>query len=121
MKKMKAGPLPGFVNMAARLGVHRLANALKYSREGVPASVHVHARKSAAGWTFSVRDNGIGIEAEHLETVFAPFKRLHGVGEYPGTGLGLAICQRIAQRYGGRLWVESAYGHGSTFHFTIPL
>ena len=66
-----------------------------------------------------MKDNSIGIEAEYLKTIFAPFKRLHG-REIPGTGMGLAICQKIVERYGGRIWVESVYGQGSAFHFTLP-
>ena len=65
-----------------------------------------------------MRDNGIGIEAKYLSTIFAPFKRLHGAA-YDGSGLGLAICERIVERYNGRIWAESIYGRGSTFHFTI--
>jgi two-component system CheB/CheR fusion protein len=96
-----------------------IANALKYHRDGEPPRVHMQAEKNDGFWSFSVRDNAIGIAPEHLERIFAPFKRLHGA-EYAGSGLGLAICRRIAARYGGRIWVESAYGHGSTFRFTIP-
>jgi signal transduction histidine kinase len=96
-----------------------IGNALKYRRSDEPARIHVSTQRSAGVWSFSVRDNGIGIEAEHLEKIFAPFKRLHG-SEYPGSGIGLAICQKLVERYGGRIWAESEYGQRSTFHFTIP-
>jgi PAS domain S-box-containing protein len=96
-----------------------IGNALKYNQSAETVRIHVSARKSAKVSIVSVRDNGIGIEPEHLGKIFAPFKRLHG-SEYPGSGLGLAICQRVVERYGGRIWVESIYGQGSTFHFTIP-
>jgi len=97
-----------------------LSNALKYTRPGEPPRIHVSAQKNANFWEFSVQDNGIGMEAQYLEKIFAPFKRLHSGEEYPGTGLGLAICQRIVERYRGRIWVESTYGQGSRFCFTIP-
>ena len=96
-----------------------IGNALKYHRPGEPPRIHVSAQRSANAWNFSVRDNGLGIEPQHLESIFNPFKRLHGP-EYPGSGIGLAICQKIAERYRGRIWAESTRLQGSTFHFTIP-
>jgi light-regulated signal transduction histidine kinase (bacteriophytochrome) len=98
-----------------------IGNALKYKKSGEPARVHVSAVQEAGQWHFSVNDEGIGIEPQYQERVFGLFKRLHGAGgEYTGVGMGLAICQRIIERYGGRIWIQSAPGHGATFHFTIP-
>ncbi len=94
------------------------ANALKFrSRDRRPV-LRFSARREGGEWTFSVADNGIGIPPEHLRDVFALFKRLHTRKEYPGTGLGLAICKKIVEGHGGRIWVESKLGEGSTFHFT---
>jgi signal transduction histidine kinase len=98
-----------------------IGNALKYKKSGEPARVHVSAVQEDGQWHFSVNDEGIGIEPQYQERVFGLFKRLHGAGgEYTGVGMGLAICQRIIERYGGRIWIQSAPGHGATFHFTIP-
>jgi PAS domain S-box-containing protein len=98
-----------------------IGNAIKYrSPERTPA-VHIGAELQNANWIFSVVDNGIGIDPEFRENIFGLFKRLHNNDEYAGTGIGLAICQRIVDRYHGRLWVESEPGRGSNFRFTLPV
>lgn len=96
-----------------------LQNALKFRREGVPPVVRVEARRTGSQWTISVEDNGPGIPPEHHRRIFQVFQRLHG-SHVEGTGIGLAICQRIVERQGGRIWVESAPGDGSRFLFTLP-
>jgi light-regulated signal transduction histidine kinase (bacteriophytochrome) len=80
----------------------------------------IAAVSQSSHWLFSIKDNGIGIAPEFKEQIFGMFKRLHSAAEYPGTGMGLAICQRIIERTGGRIWVESEHGRGSTFFFTVP-
>jgi PAS domain S-box-containing protein len=95
-------------------------NGLKYHGEKVP-HVHVSAEQIEHSWTFSVRDNGIGIAPEHYERIFEIFQRLHDKRDYPGTGIGLAVCRRIVGRHGGTIWVESTPPRGSAFHFTIPV
>lgn len=97
-----------------------LANAIKFRRKEECPRIHVSAVDSGAEWTISVRDNGIGIDARHAERVFQMFQRLHTRAEYPGTGIGLAVCKKVIERHGGKLWVESGSGAGSTFRFTIP-
>jgi signal transduction histidine kinase/ligand-binding sensor protein len=116
-----SGPLPTLLAddiSFAMLFQNLVGNAVKYRRPGERPSVHISAQQKADIWCFSVKDNGIGIKTQHLEGIFAPFKRLHG-REYAGSGIGLALCHKIVERYGGRLWVESTYGQGSTFCFTI--
>ncbi len=96
-----------------------IGNAIKFRGEE-PPRVHVSAQRSGGGWLFSIRDNGIGIEAGDTERIFQIFERIAGGREYSGTGIGLSICKNIVERHNGRIWAESKPGDGSIFYFTIP-
>jgi PAS domain S-box-containing protein len=95
-----------------------IANAIKFQNNTVPR-VHISAHNQAAAWIFSVQDNGIGIEPHHRDRIFRIFERLHTSEQYSGSGIGLAITRKIVERHGGRIWVESQPGTGSTFHFSL--
>jgi chemotaxis family two-component system sensor kinase Cph1 len=95
-----------------------VSNAIKYHGNQAP-EIHIGVKEQDEYWLFLVRDRGIGITERYWQRIFEPFKRLHGK-EYPGTGIGLSICQRILERNGGKIWLESELGRGTTFYFTVP-
>jgi len=97
---------------------HLLINALEYRREGVRPEIHISSTRQGQDVCFAVEDNGIGIKPEHQARIFELFQRLHG-SEHPGVGVGLPLCRRLIENHGGRLWLESELGAGSTFYFTL--
>ncbi|UFS69976.1 ATP-binding protein [Geomonas sp. RF6] len=97
-----------------------IGNAIKFRKPDIPPRVSVTCESRDRDWVFGVRDNGIGVEPQYFDRVFEVFRRLHTREEYEGSGIGLAICRKIVEHHGGRIWVESLPGEGSSFFFTMP-
>lgn len=108
----------GDISQLVQLFQNLVSNAIKYRQDESP-TVYINAYKQENNWLFSISDNGIGIASQYQERIFQIFQRLHTQKEYSGTGIGLAICQKIVERHGGSIWVDSEPGQGSTFHFTL--
>jgi len=114
--------LPTIIGDESQMGQvfqNLIGNGIKFNDKETP-KIGVLAEQDEDGWIFSVSDNGIGIAPQYQSQIFEVFKRLHDKYEYPGTGIGLAICQKIVERHGGKIWVESKQGEGSKFYFNIP-
>ncbi len=114
MPELRADPL-----QMRQLFQNLVGNALKF-RGKRALKLDIGARRQGDSWAFFVKDNGIGIDRAHHQRIFSIFQRLHRRDEYPGTGIGLAICKKVVENHGGRIWVESEPGRGSTFYFTLP-
>jgi signal transduction histidine kinase len=114
------GLIPMASDHARHLLRNLISNAIRFRDPNIAPEVHVSASHDDHRWLVCVKDNGIGIQPEYHQHIFGIFKRLHTRSTYPGTGLGLAICKKIVERYGGRIWVESAPAAGSSFFFSIP-
>ena len=117
------GELPtvqGDESQLAQVFLNLVGNAIKFRAPGRPPRIRIDGRRGEREWVLSVRDNGIGIPTDQQDCIFLLFQRLHSQSDYPGTGIGLAVCRRIVERHGGRIWVDSEPGVGSTFCFTLP-
>lgn len=112
--------IPADRSQLIQLFSNLIGNSIKYSTPGVSPIIEISSCEDDKFWTFCVKDNGMGIEPQYFERIFQVFQRLHGRTEIQGYGLGLSICKRIVERHGGKIWVDSQHGQGSSFFFTIP-
>jgi len=110
-------PVMGEFEILTKVLHHLIRNAIEYCDTPAPR-VHISSRRNNGEWVISVRDNGPGIDPAFQDRIFSPFRRLHG-NQHPGSGLGLAFCKKAIERQGGRMWMESTPGGGSTFYFTL--
>lgn len=120
---VRTSPLPVVIGDAGQLRAllqNLVSNAVKYRSPDRLPQVDIDVRREGNFATFSVGDNGIGIDSRYFDRIFVIFQRLHARSEYPGTGIGLAICKKIVDNHGGKIWVESTPEHGATFYFTLP-
>ena len=116
------GPLPevqGDYTQLCQVFQNLIGNAIKFQASGQTPHIEIKAGENSGEWSFTITDNGIGMDPQYHEKIFVMFQRLHTRDAYPGTGVGLAICKKIVIRHGGRIWVDSAQGAGSTFGFTL--
>ena len=121
--EVQAGPLPEVhadANMLVQLLQNLISNAIKFQKPGNVPQIRIEAAPEGDYWHFTVRDNGIGIDPQHLGSIFMVFKRLHTSDQFPGSGIGLAICKKVVNLHGGEIWAESRPDEGTTFHFTLP-
>lgn len=121
--RIERGDLPVVLadeGQLAQVFQNLLANAIKFRKMGVDPTISITASRRGGHWLFSVRDNGIGVPAADAARIFQIFQRLHTRAEYAGTGIGLAICERIVERHGGRIWVDTDVAEGTAFNFTLP-
>ena len=97
-----------------------ISNAIKFKKKDEPLTIKISGEDKGSHWELAIEDNGIGIEKEHQEKIFAPFQKLHSEEEYAGSGIGLATCKRIVELHKGDIWVESEKDKGTKFTFTLP-
>lgn len=121
--KLEVDELPsilGIGSLLSQLFQNLISNAIKFRNKDTIPEITIRSEERKSEYLISIKDNGIGIKEEYKERIFVIFQRLHARTDYEGTGIGLAICHKIMQRMGGKIWVESEYGNGSTFFFTFP-
>lgn len=115
------GPLPvvtGCKSLLYQLMQNLIGNAIKF-RRAIPTLIHISASEIKDAWEFEVKDNGMGIEEKYIDQLFNVFRRAHPGSKIPGNGIGLSICKKVITLHGGRIWVNSTVGEGTTFHFTL--
>ncbi|MGF7119118.1 PAS domain-containing sensor histidine kinase [Methanobacterium oryzae] len=117
----KLPKVEGDKDQLTRVFLNLISNAIKFRKPDESPKIHISCRKEDNEYIFSVQDNGIGIEKDYYNRIFTIFQRLHTLDEFHGSGIGLSISKKIIERHGGRIWVESSFGVGSTFFFTIPI